>query len=336
MNQTTTGEFLYKFATMTNAEAYVEVFHNRLMKPLPDTGRTGEYWGSSSRADFYPYLKEAISELRSKPIKLLDVGAGSGEMIDHVLKDYAALISIVEPNLLMLKSYMQALRRHAKLKATDVCSLPIQSMYGENFKEIWLKSLPKQDFILASHMIYGLTNTERDVMINPSEDLLNFLTAMYEKLAEGGTLFVVYAAGENTLLGEAAAHHLRYLGGSREQNVRNTWAARTNLLENAGVKDLIDTRFPQYCANVSTRRVNSYVYGEDLQDIAAYCSLGELTQIDGQSFDIRKLQHSINFIKKHGENYNLQQIIGSKRDGMLKVPTPQVICKIRKCKLQQI
>ena len=332
MNLKPGAEFLYKFATMTNAEAYVEVFHNRLMRPLPDTERTGEYWGSTTRADFYPCLREALCDVQARPIRLLDLGAGSGEMVDHVLKHYPAQVSIVEPNLLMMNKYMQAVERHPKLKVQSILSQPVQNLYAGQSHEEWFKGLPPQDFILASHMIYGLTNTRSEGNVNPEADLLEFLMAMYDKLAVGGTLFVVYAVGENTLLGEAATHHLRFQGGAVEQNVRKTWAARTDLLEHARAKIWLDARFPKYDCKISTRKVESRIYGNDIEDMASYCTLGELTQIDGEHFDISKLQHSIKFIRTCGEKYNLAPVFGSRRDGMLSAKIPQVMIKMQKCR----
>lgn len=74
-------ENIRKFSAMSNAEAYVEAFHNRLMRPLPDSDVTGEYWGSTTRLDFYPLLREALAELScNRDVKILDVGAG-GEII---------------------------------------------------------------------------------------------------------------------------------------------------------------------------------------------------------------------------------------------------------------
>lgn len=325
-------EFLYKFATMTNAEAYVEVFHNRLMKPMPDTGLTGEYWGSTTRAEFYPMLRDALCGIHAKPFRILDVGAGSGEMVDHVLKDYAADVSIVEPNLFMMHRYMQSIRRYPRLNPLSLLSQPVQTLYAGQENNDWFKKLPPQEFILASHMIYGLTDSRREDGINPEEDLLNFLTAMYEKLTDGGTLFIVYAVGEDTLLGEAAAHHLRIKGGNLEENVRKTWLARTNLLEHACAKLWLDARFPRHVCKFTTKRVESRIYGDNVEDIAAYCTLGELTQIDGEHFDISKLQHSLNFIKNHADDYNLRTVIGSQRDGMLTATIPQVVCKLQKCR----
>ncbi len=332
MNQIITRETLRKFSQMSNAEAYVEAFHRRLMRPLPESYTTGEYWGSTSRADFYPCLRESLTELSlKKGIKVLDVGAGSGEMIDHVLRDFTAVISAVEPNPLMLRSYLEALNRHPKLKVNETYQGTIQSLYEGQPEEAWLKNLQHQDMVLASHMIYGLTSSTSKIDINPHEDLMTFLSAMYEKLDVDGILFIVYTVGENTVFGESAAHYLGQVNGIFERNVRQIWKVRADLLEHAGARIRLEERFPNYNCRFSTRRVDSSVYGDTVDDIASYCILGELTQIDGNPFDINRMRHHFEFLEVHGKEFNLRKVIGGNRDGMLTVSSPQVICKIKKC-----
>ena len=328
---------LQKFFLMTNAEAYVEVMHNRLMRPLPESGRTGEYWGNSQRADFYPCLRDTLFELGfglGKVIKILDVGAGSHEMIDHLLKDYPAIISAVEPNPLMLEQYYTALKRNHRLKLNSIYRGLIQSLYRDQPGQSWLKGLPQQDLILATHMIYGLSSARSNEGVHPQEDLVNFIAAMYDKLEIGGTLFIVYAIGESTILGEAAASYVGQSLPNYEKNIRSIWQARRDLLEQAGIGPVMNTFFPNFKCEVATALTSSYIYGDTVDDIASYCLLGEFTQVDESPFEIEKLLHNYSFIEKHADEFQLQRINEGSRAGMLRVATPQVVCRIKKSRRQ--
>lgn len=325
------GQTIGQFSTFTNEEAYVEVFHRRLMKPLPDTQTTGEYWGSTTRACYYPILREILAQLctQKQPIRLLDVGAGSGEMIDHVLKAFPAVISAIEPNPLMLERYLSALMKNNLMKDSTYLGR-IQRLYQGQPGENWLKNLPRQDLILASHMIYGLTSATSYTEVQARIDLTNFLAAMYEKLAEDGLLFIAYALGENVLFGEAAVDYVGKSVPIYEENVRKIWQARNEILENGGAAITLNKIFPDYACQFSIEKPISCVYGDSMDDIAAYCILGELTQIDGAPFDVNQLRHHFDFVAKYGKEFGLQEILGGSRDGMLSVPTPQIICKIKK------
>jgi SAM-dependent methyltransferase len=319
------------FDGMTNAEAYVEVFHNRLMKPLPDTEKTGEYWGSSSRADFYPYLRKTLSELCTKKgeIKILDVGAGSGEMIEHVIKNYPAILTAIEPNPLMLKSYLKAVHRN-NLKLHGTYSGQVQDIYPHNYAQHWFASLEKQDLVLASHMIYGLTSASSDNEIYPETDLITFLSVLYEKLSDNGTIFLVYAIGENTLLGEAALNCMKYRDDNYAANVRKIWQARTELLEKGIAKQQLDLIHPDFECEFASYITRSNIYGDRIEDIAAYCILGELTEIDNSPFDLKKLIHNFKYVKNHAGEFQLHQVPSGQREGMYAVSTPQVVCTIKK------
>lgn len=320
---------LRTFSNMTNAEAYVEVFHNRLMRPLPNSLQTGEYWGSTTRADFYPPLRKILSELTaSGEARVLDVGAGSGEMIDHVLRNYRVAISAVEPNKIMLESYLEALKRTQGVRLHSAYAGTVQSLYGGK-NALWLENLPPQHLVLASHMIYGLTSAGSEE-VNPEDDLVSFLSALYNKVEIDGCVFIVYSVGEDTLLGEAAADFLGRWTPQSERNVRRIWQARTNLLENAGAKSQLDALYPDFECEFTVQKVCSRIYGETVDDLAAYCILGELTEIDNRPFNIDKLRSNFEFIANHSNQFNMGEVIGGSRDGMFTATVPQVICTLKK------
>ncbi len=325
---------LEKFSKFSNEEAYVEAFHKRLMKALPETERTGEYWGSSTRADLYPHLKSILSELETEldsatKIRLLDVGAGSGEVIDHVLKDYKSTISAVEPNPLMLDAYLKSMNKYDNLMLGSTFRGTVQSLYQSQPGESWLSNLPLQNLVISSHMIYGLTRRD-DFEVSPAEDLLQFISAMYEKLAENGVLFVVYAVGENTILGEAGLDYLRKVKASTARNVQKIWEARKNVLENKEVVSHLNELFGQYCCEASSVRTDTRIYGESEDDIAAYCILGDLTEVNSNPFNLDKLCNSFDFIEKHGKDFGLEKVEGGVHDGMISSIVPQVICRFKK------
>ena len=165
-------ETVENFAHMTNAEAYVEVFHNRFMRPLPESRIEGSYRGNAMREGYYGLLKEALFQygLNENEISLLDVGAGSGEVVDDVLKDYRARISVIEPNDLMFANYMKSMSNYKNITKGSFFRDKVEKLYtnphlynnwNPNLIHPWLKSLKKQDVILALHMIYGLNEEDR-------------------------------------------------------------------------------------------------------------------------------------------------------------------------------
>src|SRR3954469_14458491 len=94
-----------QYQGLTNAEVYQIAFHKLLM--LPDPLRPGKFLGNSQREQFLPVLERALARLKALSVpRILDVGAGSGEIVEIALSRlHHAVISIEEPNPLLLQEY---------------------------------------------------------------------------------------------------------------------------------------------------------------------------------------------------------------------------------------
>lgn len=77
-------EVLDEFQDLTNEEAYVHVFSQRMMKPIPN--RNAEYYGCDQRIDMLPFLKRLVDKLPENG-QVFDVGAGSGDVVDFALQN---------------------------------------------------------------------------------------------------------------------------------------------------------------------------------------------------------------------------------------------------------
>ena len=334
-------ETVDSFEHMTNAEAYVEVFHNRFMRPLPESNIEGSYRGNGMREGYYGLLKEtlALHSLNKEEVSILDVGAGSGEVVDDVLKNFKARISVVEPNELMVAGYLNSLNKYKNLSRGSIYRDRVEKLYSNphlynnwnpNLHSPWLRSLKKQDVILANHMIYGLNESTHRNHSNPVHELLLFIRAMYDKLEEGGTLFIVYADLSSSLIGQAGQYYCRKTNQQRAIDNERIWRARHSVFETGVTAQYLNDLFKEYDCELSVRRTDGYCYGDTIDDIISYCTLGELTTVDGFQFEINKLLYCSEFIEAHYEDYDLHTVENGPRKGMLVTNIPQVVCTFEK------
>ncbi|MCA9805549.1 MAG: hypothetical protein KC777_26445 [Cyanobacteria bacterium HKST-UBA02] len=322
---------LDKFSRMTNAEAYVEVFHNRMMVSLSDSTVRGDCRGNSLRAHFYPSLRRVLARYREREaINILDIGAGSGEVVDAVVRQFPAMLSPVEPNPLMLERYLDAVSMAPMVQLGATFPGPVQALYPTGTNAGWLYNLPAQDVVMVLHSIYPLTIfTARD--INPASDIVSFISTMYSKLADGGSIFIVYADQPRNYLGQAGLYYFDKVDPASAYNIRMIWRAREVLLEGGGIADPLDNEFPDYFCDVQSVRTNGEVYGDSMEDMVAYCSLGELTSTDAKPFDMKKLLYCSEYIETFmGSFFDFHRETTGPRKGMIAAPAPQVICEIRK------
>lgn len=157
---------LHEFDGITNEKAYVNIFAQRMMKPVP--GKSGEFLGCNHRMDMLPFLQGLIKTL-PKDGQIFDVGAGAGDVVDFALKDAfkGTVVNIAEPNATLIRSYLQKLESHNHLRSGIAYEGCLQDYYQGKKRAIFPEQ--PQNLILAMHMIYHLTDFTCP-NIHPEED----------------------------------------------------------------------------------------------------------------------------------------------------------------------
>lgn len=327
-------EVLDEFSGLTNEEAYVHVFSKRMMKPVPN--RIAEYYGSDQRIDMLPFLKCLVNKLPDNG-QVFDVGAGSGDVI-HFALQYApknTVINIEEPNSILIKNYLQTLKRYPHLRAGIVYDGPLQSFYrSQTMKQC---PAPPQNLILAIHMIYHLTDFTTP-QIDPENDIIEAISFLYELLTPGASLFIVYA----DLLGHA---HTKAVCSMAEMYFRekyphdyfadhlvSIYKARNHLL---GPKGQIETdlkkRFPYTRPKLTSELRKTHFFGESVADIAVLGLATELCLANKDKFELAKLQFCLDYVSRHPESIGLVKETGNvPQKGYWRANEPQVIATLTK------
>ena len=320
-----------KFSSMTNAEVYLEAFHRRMMGPLPGSKVRGHYLGNTHRTDVLPYLVNVLSEFQSKEdIRILDVGAGSGEYLLDVLDDIDTTLSVVEPNPLMVDSYMRILSKFNNVRSGPIYKGKVQDLYSSSFGPDWLDKLKPQHIILALHLVYHLTDFGIDKEHTPEKDIIDFVVSMYDKLDDNGVLFIVYSDQEKSIIGQSAAYYYNKMSRTIPKKMRDTWNARKELLEHSEIARILNNKFPMYSTRTTVSRTASKIFGRKIDDLAVMCTMAEISEPDCRPFDISKLFSAMEFIETHGRHFGLTKVKGTLRSGMWSANIPQVVCELRK------
>ncbi|MBI2346092.1 MAG: class I SAM-dependent methyltransferase [Deltaproteobacteria bacterium] len=309
-----------EFKNITNSEAYKKAFQDRML--LRDPSDPYKLLGNTQRDDFIPHLEKLIASLPPKP-HIFDVGAGSGEIVDLVLSKLdSAEITIEEPNSILLDQYRKRLKAHSNLQLVVAIHKSIQDLYSHH------DIVQSQDLVLAIHMIYYLSDFRSDKLA-PNDDILNFVSFLYNLLSPNGTIFLVYAYQQMSTGGKAAKHYFLQKDKLAYKNLDAIWSARENLLHMADVKQLLDARYSQSSARIESRITHSYLYGKNLEDIAIMCIAGELGCADDEPFDATILDVCFRFVDEHADDIGL---CVEERDcpqkGMYRCNQPQIICTI--------
>lgn len=304
------------FVGLTNAQVYEEAFRNRLMAPHPTN--SGEFLGNDQRALFLPFLRRIVKELGSGTV--LDVGAGSGEILDLVLSELrAAELYIEEPNADLLAHYQNAVLRYPHVHLRGVYPGNAQDFFGEKGRR-WFQQAPLMDLILAIHMIYHVE----------LEELETLFVTLYEKLAPGGVLFTVFADQERSTSGNAARHFFQNHDPKVAERIKNVWNARSRLFKHGEIKKVIERRIPGATVEIQSRETPSRFYARTLQDLAVMCFTGELGINDSQPVQIERLTSSFRFLESSPQEVDLRTETQGYRDGWVSSAQPQIICEIRK------
>lgn len=322
-----------EFKTLTNEQAYVHVFSQRMMEPVP--GCSSEFFGCDQRIAMLPHLQKLVFKL-PEHAEIFDVGAGAGDVVDYALKDVPckSIIHIEEPNQYLIKAYQNKLQAHG-LQQGIVYAGPLQDYYSGE-RQIPAPTKPL-DLILAIHMIYHLTDFTMP-LVQPEQDLIAALSFLYSLLAPNGKIFIVYAdllARQQELavcsLAEKYFRHF-YPQDPYAENLIAIYAARNALLGPQGsIARLLAERFPHTNPSFYAERQPTHFFGRSIADIAALALAGELCPSNEVSFEVEKLKFCYQYILQHSDSLDLQK---EKRDvpqkGFWRANEPQVVAVIRK------
>lgn len=325
---------LQEFSGLTNEQAYVHIFSQRMMKPIPK--KMGEYFGCDQRLDMQPSLQELITKVPLKG-QVFDVGAGAGDVVDFALKNIAkgTVINLEEPNSVLLKEYLKKLKNH-QLTPGIIYEGPLQDYYQGKRQGI----IPQQaqNLILAIHMIYHLTDFTQP-QINPQKDLIDAISFLYSLLAPGSSIFIVYADLLDRTEGEAvcgiAEKYFRhyYPEAPFANNLIAIYQARNQLLGSQGdsMISLLSQQHPDTQPTLHSERHITHFFGKSIADIAVLGLATELCPSDRNKFDIHKLQFCLDYVKHNADRIGLHLEEGNiPQKGLWRANEPQVLVTITK------
>lgn len=325
-------DVLEEFRELTNEEAYVHVFSQRMMKPVPN--RKAEYYGCDQRIDMLPFLKTLVDKLPENG-QVFDVGAGSGDVVDFALQSAPknTVINIEEPNSILIQNYLKTLKRYPHLRTGIAYDGIIQNYYrGKTVKQYPAKP---QDLILAIHMIYHLTDFTIP-QIDPEGDIIDAISFLYGLLAPGGSLFIVYAdlldyANSKAACGLAEVFFReKYPKDYFANNLVSIYKARNQLLGPDGtIEKHLKKRFPNTKPKLKSERRKTHFFGESVADIGVLCLATELCSSDKDKFNLEKLQFCLDYVSRYPESIGLEKETGNiPQKGYWRANEPQVIATL--------
>ena len=284
-----------------------------------DRDNPEKFIGNTQRKDFLVDLRPIVNDLPPNP-NLFDFGAGAGEITDVLLKKLPeATLHLEEPNQILMEAYLKRLQKYPHLKKGMTFLEKL-----EDLELPWdLKN--KVDLALGLHMIYHFNVKE----------LSSALLKMYELLKVGGKIFLVYADQERSTTGLAAQYYYQLRGMTETQEeLKSLWSARNRLLRDGGVAKLMDERFKDHKALVTSKSLQSYIFAEEVSEIAIMCLTGELGTVDDRPFEMEKLHHCLRFVGEQAFDIGLsvKENEVAKRK-MLRANQPQVVTVITKTTL---
>lgn len=308
-----------EYLNITNDQAYYNSFNKRVLKSL-----NNKIIGNTQRDDFLPYLKDLLRI--EKKINIFDLGCGSGEILDYIkedLKNKDVTFNLEEPNNILLKLYKDKLS-NMNFNINKTYNTPIQDLYLKN-------DLPKNNnLILSIHMIYHLTNfVEKD--INPEKDIIDFVDFLFNCLSYDGVIFLVYADLENSYVGEVTLDYYKNNYNENEEyyysNIKKIYRARNYMFKENNIEKILKNKYDNFITEVYN--LESFFYGDTLEDIATMSLVSELIPSNKDIFEIKKLNYVLNLVyeKKINidkENKNILQ------KNMFKVNQNQILYIIKK------
>ncbi|KAK9760270.1 hypothetical protein K7432_015902 [Basidiobolus ranarum] len=300
-----------EFTNISNNEAYKLAFNDRVLRRSND-GKS--FVGNDQREHFMPLLIDTIKDKKA----IFDVGAGAGEFLDEV-HSYVqqATFYLEEPNSVLLNQYKERLQQYNfPLGGADERTIQ-EYLKGDN-------KMDPVDCILCTHMIYHLTDFTSK-KIQPKEDLIDFITGLYDQLRDEGCIFLVYADLETAYAGKIALSYFETLEQTHyHSNLSKLYKARNDLLRDQGALSVLQSLHPNDSITMESHLFPSRFYGDSIADLAAMSLVGELIESSEKTFEIQKLKHAIHVLNQ--PNNGIQLL----KEGMWSANEEQVVCIIRK------
>lgn len=315
---------LSEFRGLSNNEAYLHAFNQRVLLPSEDP--VDPFLGNTQRVMFLPFLNQIVAGL-GIGAKVLDIGAGKGEIVDLSLESHApagTTVSIEEPNPILFQAYQQRLQRSPSLRLGQSWNEPVQDLYQRNLADHY-------DLILSIHMIYHLTDWQ-DFNQDPVKHLEEMVAFAYSLLKPGGRLFLVYADQEHAMSGRAGLYYYRTRGDRRlEKNLVRLYRARNQLFAEGGISLALTRLFPNSTPTVTSHLLASCFYGRKRADLAAMALVGEMISADNQPFDTEKLVACAEYFELQGHEVGLtREESAGPRQGMWRANQPQIATIIQR------
>lgn len=325
---------LQEFDGLTNDQAYVHIFSQRMMKPVPN--KPGEFYGCDQRVRMIPSILKLINKLAPHS-QVFDVGAGAGDVLDFALENaaYGTVVNIEEPNPSLLQAYSKRIRNYINLKPGIAYEGTLESYYQGDKKGKY--PAQPQNLILAIHMIYHLTDFTKE-HVNPEADLIQAVTFLYGLLAPGGSIFIVYADLLDGPNGEAdcgmAEKYFRHAFPFKNyaDNLIKIYKARNSLLGPGGkIGVILKEKFPDSRPEHYAERQETHLFGKTLADISVLGLATELCPANHEKFDLSKLQFCLDYVTNHRERLGVCKEEGNvPQRGLWRVREPQILCTITK------
>ncbi|HYA27185.1 MAG TPA: methyltransferase domain-containing protein [Acidobacteriota bacterium] len=291
----------------------------RLLKPDP-LGRV-LMMGTDQRDMFVPELRQAIEALVPSEGHIFDFGAGDGQTFALVAASVppGTRVSIEEPNPEYLADYIAFLKTQAHLRPGMTLAAGFDEIDAAAARSG--DTVPQDgsiDLGLALHMLYFV------------DDLPSSVTRMVRFLKAGGALFVVVTDETVGYTGLVLKNFIDG-GGETGANARHlsVIAERRRLLglpaEGGGaIGKMLQTAGAP--VKIEVQRQPSRLYGHNLADLIALCSIAALAGVEG----LRKFEAAAALLRHNPEAVDLRIEDAGPRKGMWSVTQPQWVAVLRR------
>lgn len=188
-----------KLHGMSNKEIYAFVFSHYILHPSGD--QKDPYIGNTQRKDYLPILEKILYSI-PRYGHILDVGGGDGAFLCTQIKtsNTKCQLTYLEPDKSLFKQYQVTAKALGITEAVGI-NAPVQCLYESPI------SVPAH-FILASHMIYHLSN-ENSSLKQFINDIVQFVSRLYSQLDDNGKLVIIYTDCEQSYTGCLSLNYYR-------------------------------------------------------------------------------------------------------------------------------
>jgi SAM-dependent methyltransferase len=306
-----------EFGGLDEHQQYTNAF-SRLLKwdPL----RRVPMLGTDQRDQFVPIIRSGIAANLTQAASVLDIGSGDGQTFALISGAILAgsTIDAIEPNAEYLKSFDARLTQQARLRKGNLRCAPFTPDLLKNGDAAG----PRHDLILVIHALYFFDNLETSLL------------SIYEALAPGGAVFIVFADEQTAYTGLSYRAYMRATGKTdlAEDHAELCRNRRTLFAQDqakAGtLTDLINRSFGDAGAHIAVQRQETRLYGHSHSDIIALCNIAGLEVV----LSTDKFEAAADLIEHSPAvaDFRIEADPTSVRYGMFSVLQPQIVATVRK------